>query len=50
MAYWIVGLVCTFTVILIPVPVIWWFVNLFLVKGWVEKHNAAVIAARHGNA
>ena len=48
--YWVVAIVCGITVILIPIPLIWWFVNLFLVKGWVEKHNAAVLAERQGNA
>ncbi len=49
-AYWVVAVVSALTVILIPIPIVWWFVNLFLVKGWVEKHNAEVLAARAGNA
>ena len=43
--FWVLVLF-SWTVIVLIVIVPWWFVNLFLAKGWVEKYNAVVKYAR----
>ena len=44
--YW--GTIITVGWLLFPliVTAIWWFVNLFLVRGWVDSYNGAILEAR----
>lgn len=44
-AFWATLLV-SWLVLFIP-HLIWWFVNLFLVKRWTIAYNNAVLKARH---
>ncbi len=44
-AYWVTALAVGWLVLFVP-HIIWWFINLFLVKGWVIQYNESVLAAR----
>ena len=44
-AYWVTALAIGWLLFFIP-TIIWWFINLFLVKGWVIQYNESVLAAR----
>ena len=43
--YWVTALAVGWLVFFIP-HLIWWFINLFLVKGWVIQYNESVLEAR----
>lgn len=45
-AFWVISILLALTIIGLVVPLIWWFVNLFLVKGWTNEYNNRVLAAR----
>ena len=44
--YW--GIIISVGWLLFPLilTLIWWFINLFLVRGWVDSYNGAILAAR----
>lgn len=44
-AYWVTALAVGWLLFFIP-HLIWWFINLFLVKGWVIQYNESILEAR----
>ena len=45
-AFWAIPVLLGWLIFPLIVTAVWAFVNLFLVKGWVEDYNNAILQAR----
>ena len=44
--YWSIAVTLGWLIIPLLITFVWWLVNLFLVRGWVDDYNGEILAAR----